>query len=212
MPMHVVKRDGRHEDVRLEKITKRVENLSGSLTVEPLLVAKKVIDGIFDGVTTRELDELAERTAANLVTTHPDYDFLAARLAASILHKETAKTFSEAMEKLASRKDSKGRVAQAISDELLALVRANRELIDATVVDARDLDFDYLGICTLKKSYLMRTEGKIVERPQYLWMRASLGIHGHDLARAFETYHLMSTKRFTLPPPPSSTPARPSPR
>ncbi len=197
MPMHVVKRDGRHEDVRLEKITKRVENLSGGLTVEPLLVAKKVIDGIFDGVTTHQLDELAERTAANLVTTHPDYDFLAARLAASILHKETVKTFSEAMEKLASRKDSKGRVAQAVSDELLAVVRANRELIDATVVDARDLDFDYLGICTLKKSYLMRTEGRIVERPQYLWMRAALGIHGADLARAFETYHLMSTKRFT---------------
>lgn len=197
MPMHVVKRDGRREEVRLEKITRRVEALAGGLQVEPLLVAKKVIDGIFDGVTTRQLDELAEHTAANLVTTHPDYDFLAARLAASILHKETPATFSQAMIKLAGRRDSKGRSAPAVSEEILALVTEHGERIDRTIVDSRDLDFDYLGICTLKKSYLVRMDGKIIERPQYLWMRAALGIHGANLERAFETYHLMSSKRFT---------------
>ncbi len=142
---------------------------------------------------------MAESTAANLVTTHPDYDFLAGRLAASILHKETPKRFSEAMELLYGKRNSAGeaRPRSAIAEDLIEVVRLHRDTIDRRVKDDRDLDFDYLGICTLKKSYLMRMDGDIVERPQYLWMRAALGIHGTDLERAFETYDLMSTKHFT---------------
>jgi ribonucleoside-diphosphate reductase alpha chain len=201
MPMQIVKRDGRREEVRLEKITRRIEALADGLTVEPILVAQKVIAGIFDGVTTAELDDLAVQTSSNLVTTHPDYDFLAARISASILHKESSDSFADVMEALYLRTDNGGRPAPAISDELLACVRAHKALIESEIRMDRDFTFDFQGISTLKKSYLMRLNRKIVERPQYLWMRVSLGIHccggTTDLERAFETYHLMSTKRFT---------------
>ncbi len=201
MSMQIVKRDGRREDVRLEKITRRIKAFAADLKVEPILVAQKVIAGIFDGVTTSELDDLAVQTAANLVTTHPDYDFLAARLAASIMHKETPTSFAEVMELLYQRTDNAGRPAPAISDELLACVRAHQARIEAEIRSERDFTFDYQGISTLKKSYLMRVGRRIVERPQFLWMRVSLGIHccggQQDLDKAFETYHLMSTKRFT---------------
>lgn len=201
MPMQILKRDGRREDVHLDKITRRIEALADGLVVEPILVAQKVIAGIFDGVSTRELDDLAVQTASNLVTTHPDYDFLAARLSASILHKESSASFAEVMEALYLRTDNAGRPAPAISDELLACVRAHKTRIETEIRMDRDFTFDFQGISTLKKSYLMRLGRKIVERPQYLWMRVSLGIHCcggvTDLERAFETYHLMSTKRFT---------------
>jgi ribonucleoside-diphosphate reductase alpha chain len=195
--MQVIKRDGRSEQIRLEKITKRIEAFASDLDVEAFLVAQRVISGIYDGVTTHELDELAVQTAANMVTTHPDYDKLAARLSASILHKETSDSFAEAMETLFGRTDSFGRPAPAVSEELITVVRNNRSLIDSTIANERDLDFDYLGISTLKKSYLMRIDKKIVERPQFMWMRVSIGIHGADLPRAFDTYHKMSTKKFT---------------
>ncbi len=195
--MQILKRDGHREDVQLDKITHRIEVLAAGLAVEPILVAQKVIAGIFDGVSTRELDDLAVQTASNLVTTHPDYDFLAARLSASILHKETSDSFATVIEQLHARRDGNGRHVPAVSDELLAVVRANKERIEAEIVIERDMTFDFQGISTLKKSYLMKLGKKIVERPQYLWMRVSLGIHGHDLEHAFETYHLMSTKRFT---------------
>ncbi len=205
--MFVQKRDGSKEPIHLDKITKRIEALAYGLAVEPILVAQKVIGGIFDGVTTRELDDLAVQTASNLVTTHPDYDFLAARLSASILHKESSDSFAEVMEALYLRKDNGGRPAPAISDELLACVRAHKARIEAEIVMTRDMTFDFQGISTLKKSYLMRLGKRIVERPQYLWMRVALGIHccglngkdatDADLVRAFETYHLMSSKFFT---------------
>ena len=201
MAMQILKRDGRREDVHLDKITKRIEVLASGLQVEPILVAQKVIAGIFDGVSTRELDDLAVQTSANLVTTHPDYDFLAARLSASILHKESSDSFVEVMEALSRRTDNAGRPASAISPELLACVREHKARIESEIRMERDFNFDFQGISTLKKSYLMRLGRKIVERPQYLWMRVSLGIHccggTTDLERAFETYHLMSTKHFT---------------
>ena len=195
--MLVTKRDGSKEPVHLDKITRRIEVLAQGLQVEPLLVAQRVIGGLYDGVTTRELDELAVRTAANLVTTHPDYDFLAARLMASILHKDTPPTFGAAMEKLARRTDLAGRPAPAVSDDLLRIVRAHGPRIEKEMVQERDFTFDYQGISTLTKSYLLKLGKKIVERPQYLWMRVAIGIHLDDLDKAFETYHLMSTKRFT---------------
>ena len=197
MSMQVLKRDGRRDAVHLDKITKRVEALADGLAVEPILVAQRVIAGLYDGVTTRELDDLAVQTAANLVTTHPDYDTLAARLSASILHKETDPSFSRTMERLYNRLDTHGRPSPALAEDFIAVVRANADLIDRTINHGRDLDFDYLGISTLKKSYLLRLDKEIVETPQFLWMRTSIGIHGSDLARAFETYRLMSTKRFT---------------
>ena len=201
MAMQIVKRDGRREDVRLEKITKRIEVLTEGLAVEPILVAQKVIAGIFDGVTTSQLDDLAVQTASNLVTTHPDYDFLAARISASIMHKETSDSFAEVIEMLHARTDARGRAVPAVSDDLLAAVREHKQRIESEIRMERDLTFDFLGISTLKKSYLMRLGKKLVERPQYMWMRVALGIHmcgaGRDLEKAFETYHLMSTKRFT---------------
>jgi ribonucleoside-diphosphate reductase alpha chain len=207
MSMQIVKRDGRREDVRLEKIIRRIEALTSGLQVEPILVAQKVIAGIYDGVSTSQLDDLAVQTASNLVTTHPDYDFLAARISASILHKDTSAWFSEVIEALYARTDNSGRPAPAVSEELLTCVRTHRARIETEIRMERDFTFDFQGISTLKKSYLMRLGRKIVERPQFMWMRVALGIHmcGHggkggtsaDLERAFETYHLMSTKRFT---------------
>ena len=195
--MHVTKRDGSTEAVQLDKITRRIEVLAHGLEVEPLRVAQQVIAGLYDKVSTRELDELAVRTSASLVTTHPDYDFLAARLMASILHKDTPPTFGACMEKLARRVDGAGKAKPAISDELLRVARQHGPRIERELVQERDYTFDYQGISTLAKSYLLRLGRRIVERPQYLWMRVALGIHLDDLERAFETYHLMSTKRFT---------------
>lgn len=195
--MHVIKRNGSREDVQLEKITHRIEVLSSGLCVEPILVAQRVIAGIFDGVTTAQLDDLAVQTAANLVTTHPDYDFLAARLSASVLHKDIPSSFVAAMESLYARTSHGGRIIPALSDDFIAVVRAHGAAIEAEIRHERDMTFDFLGISTLRKSYLMRLDKRIVERPQHMWMRVSLGIHGADLERAFETYHLMSTKRFT---------------
>jgi ribonucleoside-diphosphate reductase alpha subunit len=193
----VVKRDGRSEVVQLDKITRRLEVLARGLSVEPLLVAKKVIDGLYDGVTTRQLDELAEHTAANLVTTHPDYDFLAARIAVSILHKDTPATYAEAVRQLAARVGPGGKAAPGVSDELVAIVADSAEIIERVLNHQADYDLDYLGINTLKKGYLLKVGDRIVERPQYMWMRVALGIHGRDLPAAFETYRLMSAKYFT---------------
>lgn len=204
--MHVTRRDGSAAAIDLAKITDRIEAHAAGLAVEPIAVAKQVIAGLYDGVSTRELDELAVRTAAGLVTTHPDYDLLAARLQAAILHEDSPERFSEAIAILAARSDPAGRPAPAVSEELAAVARAHAARIDAEVVAARDFAFDYLGICTLIQSYLQKVDGRIVERPQYLWMRVALGIHAvglgrpaaeADLERAFATYHLMSQRFFT---------------
>ncbi len=204
--MHVTRRDGSAVDIDLAKITDRIGSQATGLAVEPILVAQRVIAGIYDGVTTRELDELAVRTAASLVTTHPDYDHLAARLQVVILHEDSPATFSAAMEILAARTNIAGRPAPAIADELIAVVRAHAARIDAEICHERDSEFDYLGVCTLIQSYLQQVNKRIVERPQYLWMRVALGIHAiglgrpageADLQRAFHTYRLMSTRRFT---------------
>lgn len=195
--MHVIKRNGGQEPVQLDKIVRRIAARSGGLAVEPILVAQKVINGIYDGVTTRELDDLAVKTAAGLITTHPDYGLLAARLSVSILHKETDPSFAATIEKLHARVTKTGRHAPAVSDELLAVVRANKHRIESELRLERDFEFDYMGIATLRKGYLLELDGKIVERPQYLWMRVALGIHMWDIEEAFQTYHLMSTKKFT---------------
>jgi len=198
--MHVVKRDGRHEPVHFDKITSRIKKLAWGLSsdVDPIEIAKKVVIGVYSGVTTVELDELAAQTAAHMVTAHPDYGMLAARIEVSNLHKNTKKLFSEVVSDLYHyinpRSNEPGPL---ISDRVYKLVMANQERLNAAIVYDRDFGYDYFGIKTLTKSYLLKINGKIHERPQHMLMRVALGIHHDDLDAAIETYNLMSLKWFT---------------
>lgn len=198
--MFVIKRNGKKETIKFDKITARIEKLSYSLSamVEPVEVAKKVIEGIYDGVTTTELDNLAAETAASLTTKHPDYALLASRIAVSNLHKNTVKSFSQTMRKLYNYKDAKvGKHAPLIAEDVLAIIEKNAELLDSTIIYDRDFGFDYFGFKTLEKSYLLKTDGKIAERPQHMFMRVSIGIHKSDIESAIITYNLMSERWFT---------------
>ncbi|GAA3974071.1 ribonucleoside-diphosphate reductase subunit alpha [Mucilaginibacter dorajii] len=197
--MLVVKRDGRKESVKFDKITARIEKLCyGFQLVDPIDVAKKVIEGLFDGVTTSELDNLAAETAASLTTKHPDYALLASRIAVSNLHKNTIKSFSETMRLLHDYIDPKtGKDASLIADDVWEVIQNNAELLDSSIIYDRDFGFDYFGFKTLEKSYLLKVNGKIAERPQHLFMRVSVGIHKEDIESAIKTYHLMSERWFT---------------
>lgn len=199
--MFVIKRDGKTETVKFDKITARVEKLCYSLNpalVDPIDVAKKVIEGLYDGVTTSELDNLAAETAASLTTKHPDYALLASRIAVSNLHKNTQKSFSGTMRKLHEYIDRKtGKNASLIADDVWEVIEQNAELLDSTIIYDRDFGFDYFGFKTLEKSYLLKIEGHIVERPQHLFMRVAVGIHKLDVESAIKTYHLMSERWFT---------------
>lgn len=198
--MQVVKRDGHREDVSFDKITARIKKLCYGLDmrfVEPIEIAKKVIQGLYDGVTTTELDNLAAETAATMATIHPDYAQLAARIAVSNLHKNTNKSFSETMKALYEYIDPKtGEQAGLMGDETFNVIWENRAQLDSVIIYDRDYEFDYFGFKTLERSYLLRMEGKVVERPQHLFMRAAVGIHGNDVNAAIETYSLMSEKWF----------------
>jgi ribonucleoside-diphosphate reductase alpha chain len=197
--MFVAKRDGRRESVKFDKITARIEKLCyGFKLVDPIDVAKKVIEGLFDGVTTSELDNLAAETAASLTTKHPDYALLASRIAVSNLHKNTTKSFSETMKRMYEYVDKKtGKNAALLADDVYQIIRDNAELLDSSIIYDRDFGFDYFGFKTLEKSYLLKIDGKIAERPQHLFMRVSIGIHKEDVESAIKTYHLMSERWFT---------------
>jgi ribonucleoside-diphosphate reductase alpha chain len=199
--MFVVKRDGKKESVKFDKITARIEKLCYGFNpalVDPIDVAKKVIEGLYDGVTTSELDNLAAETAASLTTKHPDYALLASRIAVSNLHKNTIKSFSETMRKLHEYVDEKtGKNASLIADDVWEVIENNAELLDSTIIYDRDFGFDYFGFKTLEKSYLLKIDGKIAERPQHLFMRVSVGIHKQDVESAIKTYNLMSERWFT---------------
>jgi len=199
--MYVIKRDGKKESVKFDKITARIEKLCYGLNpalVDPIDVAKKVIEGLFDGVTTSELDNLAAETAASLTTKHPDYALLASRIAVSNLHKNTIKSFSETMRKLHTYIDPKtGNDASLLANDVWEIIEKNAELLDSTIIYDRDFGFDYFGFKTLEKSYLLKLDGKIAERPQHLFMRVSIGIHKEDIDSAIKTYHLMSERWFT---------------
>lgn len=199
--MFVIKRDGRTESVKFDKITARIEKLCYGLNpalVDPVDVAKKVIEGLYDGVTTSELDSLAAETAASLTTKHPDYALLASRIAVSNLHKNTRKSFSATMQKLHQYVDRKtGKNAALIADDVFEVIEQNAELLDSTIIYDRDFGFDYFGFKTLEKSYLLKVDGQIVERPQHLYMRVAVGIHKHDVESAIKTYHLMSERWYT---------------
>src|ERR1700733_14502195 len=199
--MFVIKRDGKKETVKFDKITARIEKLCYGLNpalVDPIDVAKKVIEGLFDGVTTSELDNLAAETAASLTTKHPDYALLASRIAVSNLHKNTVKSFSETMRKLYEYPDKKtGKNASLIAEDVWQVIKDNAELLDSTIIYDRDYGFDYFGFKTLEKSYLLKVDGKVVERPQHMYMRVAIGIHREDIDSAIKTYHLMSERWFT---------------
>ncbi len=198
--MRVLKRDGRKEAVKFDKITARIEKLCYGLSeyVDPVAVAKRVVDGVYDGVTTSELDNLAAETAASMTIKHPDYANLAARIAVSNLHKSTKKSFSETVTDLYEYINPEtGKKAPLIADDVYEIIQANAEYLDSQLIYDRDFSYDYFGFKTLERSYLLRMHGKIVERPQQMLMRVSIGIHKDDLEGALETYELMSKKYMT---------------
>ena len=198
--MFVKKRDGRKEPIMFDKITARVRKLCYGLNelVDPVKVAMRVIEGLYDGVTTSELDNLAAEIAATLTTTHPDYAKLAARISVSNLHKNTKKSFSEVMDDLYNYVNPRtAKKAPLLSDEVYKVINDNRDLLDSTIIYNRDFGYDYFGFKTLERSYLLKLDGEIAERPQHMLMRVSLGIHLNDLDSAIETYELMSKKFFT---------------
>ncbi len=198
--MKVIKRSGRKEDVSFDKITARIKKLCYGLDenfVDHITVSKKVIQGLYDGVTTVELDNLAAETAASMSTVHPDYAQLAARIAISNLHKETDKSFTATMEGLYNYEDPKtGEPAGLIGDDTMQVIRDNKRKLDAAIIYDRDFEFDYFGYKTLERSYLMRRDGAVVERPQHMLMRVAVGIHQDDIESAIQTYQLMSEKWF----------------
>jgi ribonucleoside-diphosphate reductase alpha chain len=199
--MEVIKRNNRRESVKFDKITARIEKLCYGLDrrfVNAVDVAKKVIEGLYDGVPTTELDNLAAETAAALTVKHPDYALLASRIAVSNLHKNTTKSFSNTMRLLYNCTDSKtGKLLPLIADDVMKIIEDNAELLDSTIIYDRDYGFDYFGFKTLEKSYLLKLDGVIVERPQHMYMRVSIGIHKNDIESAIKTYHLMSERWFT---------------
>ncbi|OUW35433.1 MAG: ribonucleoside-diphosphate reductase subunit alpha [Flavobacteriaceae bacterium TMED179] len=198
--MFVVKRDGRKEPIMFDKITARIRKLNYGLNplVDPVRVAMRVIEGLYDGVTTSELDNLAAEIAATMTTTHPDYAKLAARISVSNLHKNTKKSFSETMEDLYTYVNPRtGKEAPLLSDEVYKIIKKNADKLDSSIIYNRDFGYDFFGFKTLERSYLLKLNGKIVERPQHMLMRVSIGIHLNDIESVLETYELMSKRYFT---------------
>ncbi|OUW75522.1 MAG: ribonucleoside-diphosphate reductase subunit alpha [Flavobacteriaceae bacterium TMED208] len=198
--MFVVKRDGRKEPIMFDKITARIRKLNYGLNplVDPVRVAMRVIEGLYDGVTTSELDNLAAEIAATMTTTHPDYAKLAARISVSNLHKNTKKSFSETMEDMYTYVNPRtGKKAPLLSDEVYNIIKKNADKLDSSIIYNRDFGYDFFGFKTLERSYLMKLNGQIVERPQHMLMRVSIGIHLNDIESALETYELMSKRYFT---------------
>ncbi|CAL9076617.1 unnamed protein product [Musa textilis] len=199
--MYVVKRDGRHEAVHFDKITARLKKLSYGLSQEhcdPVLVAQKVCAGVYKGVTTSQLDELAAETAAAMTSNHPDYASLAARIAVSNLHKNTKKSFSETVKLMYHHVNERsGQEAPLIADDVYEIIMKNAARLDSEIIYDRDFDYDYFGFKTLERSYLLKVCGMVVERPQHMLMRVAVGIHKDDIDSVIGTYHLLSQRWFT---------------
>ncbi|MDA0940949.1 MAG: ribonucleoside-diphosphate reductase subunit alpha [Bacteroidetes bacterium] len=198
--MYVLKRDGRREPVQFDKITARIKKLCYGLhaAVDPTKVAMRVIEGVYDGVTTTELDNLAAEVAATNAVTHPDYAQLASRIAVSNLHKATKKSFTETMQDLHEYVDPiTGENASLIAEDVWEIIQKNSELLDSSIIYDRDFNYDFFGFKTLERSYLLKIDGKIAERPQQMLMRVAVGIHKDDMESAVETYNMMSEGWFT---------------
>jgi len=214
--MQVLKRSGKTESVSFDKITARIKKLCYGLNsqyVDYIEISKKVIQGLYDGVTTVELDNLAAETAATMAANHPDNAILAARIAISNLHKETDKSFSKTIKVLYNYVDPKtGEKAGLIGDNAYKFIWKNRDQLDSAIIYDRDYNFDYFGFKTLERSYLLRMNKQVVERPQHMLMRAAVGIHGEDIESAIETYNLMSDKWFIHATPTLFNAATPKPQ
>jgi len=198
--MFVVKRDGRKEEVRFDAVTRRIRLLCDGLDpeyIDPVPITQKVIEGFYSGIATTEIDTLAAEMCAYMSQKHPDFSTLAARIAVSNLQKKTRDSFTETCRALHEYQDKQGRPAALISDEVWGFVSANAAALDGAIDFKRDFGYDYFGFKTLEKSYLLRVNGNIVERPQHMLMRAACGIHCGDVAAAIETYDLMSRRTFT---------------
>jgi ribonucleoside-diphosphate reductase alpha chain len=198
--MYVIKRDGRKETVKFDKITARIKKLCYGLNpiAEPTKVAMKVIEGVFDGVDTSQLDNLAAEVAASKTVEHPDYALLASRIAISNLHKNTQKSFSATMKTLYEYIDPKtGQNASLLAEDVYKVIVDNSETLDSTIIYDRDFRYDYFGFKTLERSYLLKINGQVAERPQHVLMRVAVGIHKNDIDAAIETYNLMSEGWFT---------------
>ncbi len=198
--MYVLKRDGRKEAVKFDKITARIKKLCYGLNVavDPTKIAMKVIEGVYDGVTTTELDNLAAEIAATNTVTHPDYASLASRIAVSNLHKNTKKSFSQTMVDLHNYVDPvTNERASLIADDVAQIIQDHAETLDSTIIYDRDFSFDFFGFKTLERSYLLKTNGAVAERPQHMYMRVAIGIHKEDIDKAVETYNAMSEGWFT---------------
>lgn len=212
--MFVIKRNGREEPVHFDKITSRIEKLCYRLDmdfIDPPAITLKVIKGLYPGVTTVELDNLAAETAATMTTQHPDYAILAARIVVANLHKETKKVFSEVVKDLYEMK-THGRPTPMISQTHYEIIQRNADRLNAAIVYDRDFDYQYFGFKTLERSYLLKIDGKVVERPQQMLMRVAVGIHGEDIDSAIETYDMMSQKLFTHASPTMFNAATPRPQ
>lgn len=198
--MYVIKRDGRKEPVKFDKITARVKKLCYGLSpiVQPELVAMKVIEGLYDGVSTYELDNLAAEVSASKTIEHPDYALLASRISVSNLHKNTKKSFSDTIEDLYTYIDPiTGENASLIAHDVYQIVKDNSEYFDSSIIYDRDFKYDFFGFKTLERAYLLKINNKIVERPQHMLMRVSIGIHKEDIEAAVKSYNAMSEGWFT---------------
>ena len=198
--MHVIKRDGRREAVKFDKITARIKKLCYGLDpiVDPTKVAMRVIEGLYDGVTTVELDNLAAEVSASMTTLHPGYSLLASRIAVSNLHSATKKSFSSTMKDLYEYIDpNTDKKAPLLADDVYKVIEDNAEVLDSSIIYDRDFGYDYFGFKTLERSYLLKLNGVVAERPQHMLMRVSLGIHKTDIDSAVKTYELMSERWFT---------------
>jgi len=214
--MVVLKRDGRAEPVHFDKITSRIEKLCYGLEtdyIDPTQITLKVISGLYPGVTTVELDNLAAEIAATMTTKHPDYAILAARIAVSNLHKETKKKFSDVISDLYNMKHSTtGKPIPMIAEKYYDIVQKHKDKLDGAILYERDFQYQYFGFKTLERSYLLKIDGKCVERPQQMLMRVAVGIHGEDIDGAIETYDLLSQKLFTHASPTLFNAATPRPQ
>jgi len=191
--MRVIKRNGDYEDVSFDKVLKRLKNLSDNLNIDVSEIAQKVCVRIYDGVKTTELDELAAYMCSSLSVENPDYSILASKIIISNHHKNTSPSFSETVQILYNNNEGK----PLISDEMYEVVMKNKEKLNSYIDYTRDYLFDYFGFKTLERAYLMRVNKKVIERPQHLWMRVAIGIHGNDIKEVLQTYDLMSKKYFT---------------
>lgn len=194
--MHVTKRNGEKEEVSFDKVLNRLRHLSSGLHVNVFEIAQKVCSRIYDGVKTSELDELAAQMCSSMILDHPDYGKMASRIIVSNHHKNTSPSFSETVQTLYDNADTGGVKNPLISDELYEVVMKNKEKLNSYIDYNRDYDFDYFGFKTLEKAYLMKIKGKVIERPQQMFLRVALGIHGNDVKDAIQMYDHMSQKYY----------------